>query len=125
MLIQPRFQHKIHAADIARNKHILILYPLKLRNILAHPDPPPLRLPRPPLAISMTGQTFFIVHMRPEPDPCEQERIPGPHARQPQHKRHRAGKEQQEGYVVEIPVPDWRAVDEDVQIKFLEQLPGE
>ena len=54
--------------------------------------------------------------MRPETDPREQERISEPHARQPQHQRRCTGKEQQESYVVEIPVPDGSAVDEDVQI---------
>jgi hypothetical protein len=56
--------------------------------------------------------------MRPEPDPGEQERIPELHARQPQHKRRRRCKEQQEGYFVEIPVLDGSAVDKDVHAKF-------
>jgi len=94
-------------------------------NILVHPDPPPLHLPRPQIAISMTGQPLIIVHMRPEPDPCEQERIHEPHARQPQRQRRRTGKKQQEGYVVKIPMPDRSAIEQDVHIQFLEQLPGD
>ena len=55
----------------------------------------------------------------------EQERIPKPHARQPQHQRRRTGKEQQEGYVVEITVLDRSPIDEDVHTQFLEQLPDD
>ena len=62
----------------------------------------------------MTGQSLIIVYLRPEPGPREQERIHEPHARQPQHKRRRTGKEQQEGYVVEIPALDMNAIEEDV-----------
>ena len=56
----------------------------------------------------------ILEHVRPEPDPCEQERIPEPHARQPQHQRRHTGEEQQEGYIVEIPVPDGSC--QDVQV---------
>jgi len=71
----------------------------------------------------MTGQTLIIVLKRPEPFPCEQERITKPHARQPQRKRRRTGKEQQEYYVVEITVPDWSLVEEDIHIQFLDSSP--
>ena len=59
----------------------------------------------------MTGQPPITKNMRPLPILCEQERIPEPHARQPQHKRRRGGEEQQEGYVMEIPVPDGSGSD--------------
>ena len=42
----------------------------------------------------------------PTPIPANRNDSPEPHARQPQHKRRRGGEEQQEGYVVEISVPD-------------------
>jgi len=46
----------------------------------------------------------------------EQERIQKPHACQPQHQRRRGGEKQQEGNVVEIPVPDGSSVYEDIQV---------
>jgi len=52
--------------------------------------------------------------VHPRSNPREQERIPEPHARQPQHQRRRGSEKQQEGYVVEIPVPDGSG--EDVQV---------
>jgi len=64
----------------------------------------------------MTGQPHILHLMRPHPDPREQERIQKPHARHPQNQRRRGGEEQQEGYVVEIPVPDGRTVCEAVQV---------
>jgi len=63
----------------------------------------------------MTGQPHILHLMRPLPKSREQERIQKPHARQPQPQRRRGGEEQQEGYVVEIPVPDGSA-DEAVQV---------
>ena len=70
----------------------------------------------------MTGQPPITKNMRPLPILCEQERIPEPHTRQPQHKRRRRGEEEKEGYVMEIPVPDGSAVDEDVHAQLPEHF---
>ena len=68
----------------------------------------------------MTGQPPITKNMRPLPILCEQERIPEPLTRQPQHKRRRGGEEQQEGYVMEIAVAYGSAVDKDVHAQLPE-----
>ena len=77
--------------------------------------PPPLLCYRPEKCIRRIRDQRILEHVRPESNPCEQERIPEPHARQPQHQRRRGGEEQQEGYVMEIPVANGRA-REDIQV---------